>query len=331
MGEESPSAAERVARLWTARSKRIAAATFIAKLLIVIGTGGVTFYQVATAGDPRLLDPGKMAGIFATTLIFLAALFLLSVDHDATEALGAAKEAVDEAGELIQALSAFDQFAEAYNSASYLYVAMLQMGNALESMAQTNLSDDEIAATLLDVARRSLSIAMRFDYSDHTTICIYRADRQTGARDILRLVAHSRTLECTLEEARSWPVGVGVAGIAYAKEDEVIIPDMSASDLGTVLDLGRSKPEDEDLYRSMVAVPVLVGPQQECWGVVLASSDQENHFPLDDVEGDAAEGVRALAAMLAAGIARRYTAAPPEAPVASGAGGASEAGEQAGR
>ena len=331
MGEESPSAAARVARLWTARSKRVAAATLIAKLLIVIGTGGVTFYQVATAGDPRLIDLSKVAGIFATTLIFLAALFLLGVDHDATEALSAAKEAVDEAGELLQALSAFDEVAEAYNSASYLYVAMLQMGNALESMAHANLSDDEIAATLLDVAKRSLSIAMRFDYSDHTTICIYRADRQAGERDILRLVAHSRTLECTLEEARSWPIGVGVAGIAYANEDEVIIPDMAASDLGTVLDLGRSKPEDEDLYRSMVAVPVLVGPAQDCWGVVLASSDQENHFPLDDVEGDAAEGVRALAAMLAAGLARRYTAAPPDATVASGTGGLPETGDETGR
>jgi hypothetical protein len=61
------------------------------------------------------------------------------------------------------------------------------------------------------------------------------------------------------------------------------------------------RPGDDQRYRSVAAVPILLGSTGEPWGVTIASSSVPGQFsPADGSEGwEHAEAVRILAGMLA--------------------------------
>jgi len=74
---------------------------------------------------------------------------------------------------------------------------------------------------------------------------------------------------------------------------------MNAIEIGTLY-RDMSKPEDADRYKSIAAVPVLLAPNQEPWGVVVGTSDRPNHFSVgpDRPGVQTVEAVRALAGMV---------------------------------
>lgn len=146
---------------------------------------------------------------------------------------------------------------------------------------------------------------MGFEISDMWTICVYRAEpNASGGRDSLRCVAHNRAIQCEISEARVWDEGVGVSGISYANQREIIVPDLSSANLGSMFNLaGGARPYDGDRYRSIVCVPVVIHGQGKPWGVVVATSDRVNHFNTDEDGGPKAiEPARLLAAMVALAV-----------------------------
>lgn len=110
-----------------------------------------------------------------------------------------------------------------------------------------------------------------------------------------------------MEDARAWPEGVGAAGQAFSTGKEIIVPDMTSNDLGTVyeLDPGMQRDYDGDRYKSLAAVPVKVdGDGSAPWGVVIGTNDVSHHFQVDRSPSvRPVETVRALAGMVALGIA----------------------------
>ena len=115
-------------------------------------------------------------------------------------------------------------------------------------------------------------------------------------------MAHVRSEPCELKNARPWREGVGVGGVAVAKNDEVVVPDLDDPAVGTAfrLDKNMVKDQDRDRYKSICAVPVAVGHAERPWGVVIATSNVPSHFGA--VGGEVVEfeeAVRALAGLVA--------------------------------
>lgn len=121
---------------------------------------------------------------------------------------------------------------------------------------------------------------------------------------ILHCIAHLRKIPCDLSEARPWPEGVGVAGIAYSMNHEIIIEDMSSPDALAMFDLRSfSRSYDKERYASMAAVPITIGSNPKPWGVAVVTSDQRSHFSNEPSYGVAtAEPIRAIAAMTALAV-----------------------------
>ncbi|MDF2621226.1 MAG: hypothetical protein K0S00_3885 [Xanthobacteraceae bacterium] len=179
----------------------------------------------------------------------------------------------------------------------------MSMRGAVERIVD-NISVDEIKACelLLEVSDRSLAISLGLSIADHYTICIYISEKDSDGRDVLRCVAHRRTVDCPIEEARKWPSGVGVAGAALARGVEVVVPDLTAQGIGTLYS-HLQKPADGERYRSIVAVPIILDDPRAPWGVAVGTSDVPGHFSVGDWAGlQTAEPIRALAGMAALAV-----------------------------
>ena len=138
---------------------------------------------------------------------------------------------------------------------------------------------------------------------DFWTVCIYELICE---RRELRCIAHQRSVDCSIENARLWPVGVGIGGIAAARKVAVVCPDLYARDAGTALHLAEEMAEkdtDREHYRSMMAVPIMVGPENNLWGVVVATSSKPSHFGGKALGLEPEETVRALAGIVALAVA----------------------------
>ncbi len=144
---------------------------------------------------------------------------------------------------------------------------------------------------------------MGYQTSEHYTLCVYRTTVTNKSEKVLRCIAHTRTVNCALSEARQWPTGVGVAGAALARGNEIVVPDMNAIQIGSLY-AGIEKDYDAERYRSIAAVPILAAGHNDAWGVVVGTSDRVEHFKvgLDQTGVQTVEAVRALAAMAALAV-----------------------------
>jgi GAF domain-containing protein len=108
--------------------------------------------------------------------------------------------------------------------------------------------------------------------------------------------------------------------VAYSKANEIIIPDMFAPELGNAFELGdKARPYDRERYRSMAAIPIVVGGGTAPWGAAIATSSRPGHFHDEHVDGVAtAEPIRAIAAMTA--LAVKALTKLPNSPVISPGG-----------
>lgn len=194
-----------------------------------------------------------------------------------------------------------------------LYFAYGAARNVLErSIAAHLLDEQKLIADMLLTMRLELRIALGFR-TDHTwTIVVYRSELdKSDGYNYLRCIAHDRSIECDMGKARRWREGIGVAGMALAKNDEIVAPDILEPAAVSLFSLNGDWVRKEDLnrYRSMFAVPILVGTDTRPWGVVLASCSDPGHFlsPDDDIDEFGAlnnkEAVRAMAGVVALAVA----------------------------
>jgi hypothetical protein len=306
---------EKVSRLFEARAKRFKRASLFVKIVLVgIASAVVSAMQFLQIPEEGVLSAPQAIGLVASAIVLIGVLFVLITEEDSSEELATARTAVEEvrtANDLYEAITVYEDVNE---RALQLYQSMIAMRRIIEIAVVAGRSVAETVTSLMEVTERSLPIALGLQQSDQWTICVYKAEPnpETG-RDELQCIAHNRAIRCGIGEARSWPEGVGVSGIAYVNNSEVIVPNMHSSGLGSVFNLGdRAKGYDQDRYRSLAAVPVQVDDRDKPWGVVIATNDRYDHFTLDDEEGPTTtEPVRALAGMVALAVAVcRGSAAP---------------------
>lgn len=282
------------------------------KITLIIG--GAATVAVALAVDiahaNNEVSGWTIAGVAGAALVAIGSAFDAIRETDAAKALVAADRAMEETRvrqqELDDRIQESKRFDKAVDRGLDLYIAMDAMRGAIEqSLDLHDVPVPTIIQTCLSAATNSLVGAFDFDIKDVWTICIFMARRDTeSGKTVLSCVAHLRKIPCDLSEARVWPEGVGVAGIAYSMNHEIIISDMSSPDAIAMFDLQLlARTYDKVRYASMAAVPINVGSNARPWGVAVVTSDRASHFSREPSYGVAtAEPIRAVAAMAALAV-----------------------------
>ncbi len=299
---------------FTSKAKRVASATRFVKLVLIYG-GAVISACVALFPNGFVwpVTGVQLTGLLGAALVALGGYFI-TFTEDSAEVLNDAQQALFEAEEAESAANEAQQFAYEYEEASIrltaLYTALSAARGLLERAACTGFDREVmLVKACMDVMRRDLRVALGFDQSDTWTICIYqRLNGEAGDPAFLKCVAHDRTVDCHIDDARTWKEGVGVGGMALAKDSEVVAPDIldpAAISLFQLSD-GLVSAVDRDRYRSLVAVPIHVGTDKWPWGVVVASSNRSDHFGYETEHGgvQSEEGARALAGIVALAVAQ---------------------------
>lgn len=302
---------ESVAKCFAERAKKQASALLILKVTVVIFSCAAGMAQFMTVDEGKPWSTANFVGIGASIIVALAGLFFAIADRDASDELELARQAVvranDAERELVESIQEFnniDVYLDGQKRSNNLYQAMMSLRGAIERIiGNASITEDKACQLLLEVSERSIEIALGVSTGDHFTVCIYSAKQDADKKTILKCVAHFRALPCALEDARVWPIGVGVGGAAFARGTEVIVPDLQAEGVGTLYAFP-NKEGDVERYRSIVAVPVIIDEVSEPWGVVVGTSDVPRHFSIGTNPGgvQTAEPIRALAAMAALAV-----------------------------
>lgn len=295
-------------------AKAVARATKIAKgVLILVGAlvaGAAQFWTWPRGQAPSV---EQVIGIAACTAVFIGGLFVASTESDAAEAIEVATKALDAARESQAQFDSVNELFESYERLAQTYQICLSLRGMIEQGSIGTVGDtSEVIRTMFEQVVRELVIAAGFAQADRWTLGIYRATPTPGSeRATLKCIAHDRAIKCSVNDARAWPEGVGIAGIAYTNAREIVVPDLRAEGMAAVFgpkDLVREY--DAERYVSMVAVPIMVAGYEKPWGVVNATSDRAGHFSANSAPGfKPDEPIRALAAFVAMAVANLDAAA----------------------
>lgn len=290
------------------------AALFVKAGLIGVGSAFATIAQFMQFG-PDGPTAWQLIGIVASVIVAIGAAFVVLTEDDASKEMLVAHEALEKAREIQEESERYRENEKAIERAVNLYSAISIMRGALERATVNKRVPDDVIVAMMDLAARNLPIAMGFQQSDQWTICMYKAVQQPSGKYLLQCIAQDRAIKCSTADARSWPEGVGVAGISFSNAREVIVPDLQAHEFGSVFNVGsHERTYDSSRYRAIVAVPVLVDKQKIPWGVAVATSDRPYHFYQYAEPGiKTFEAVRALAAMAALAVAiQQWMPEPPQ-------------------
>jgi GAF domain-containing protein len=287
------------------RANKTKKASLVVKVgLIAIGSAFVAIAQFAQFGEDGPTG-WQIAGILAAVVVAIGAVFVVLTEDDAPKEMNIAQRAVEAARQIEEEYSEFTESQLQLEMAINIYTAIKLMREVIERTVVQGTRSDDIVRLMFEVADRNIPISVGFEQADQWTICAYRALPIANGRMELKCIAHDRAVKCSIDEARTWEEGIGVAGICYSNAVEIIVPDMQAADIGSVFNIGgRSRNYDASRYRSIIAVPISIGQQERPWGVVTATSDRPFHFSPEDAPGiKTSEGVRSLAGMIALAIA----------------------------
>jgi len=298
-----------IASAFESYSRALFWASKFVKVVLIIGGAAVAAIALSidiahAAGE---VSPWTIAGIAGASLVAVGSIFDAIKERDAAPALVLAAQAINAADERQAELNEFVQengrFDRAVTRGLNLYSALDVMRGAIEqSLDLGGVPIGNVVQTCLDAANTSLLGAFDFAVTDIWTICIFmaQATAESGKME-LRCIAHLRKIPCDITDARVWKEGVGVAGIAYSMNKEIIIEDMSSQ--GHLFMGAQSRSYDEQRYASMVAVPITVGKNPKPWGVAVVTSDRLGHFERGPSYGiSTAEPIRAIAGMTALAV-----------------------------
>lgn len=306
--------------------KRLAAAGRFARTLrVFFWTGAAAIAgicQYTTWPETGNPTTSQVVGIAATLVVFLFAVASIFGDKDVTDEVSSALKAQASAEASREELEETRRLWPDIERLVALFQVQSLFRDHAETAAATRMTDEaKLTSTMLTLVKRQLPAAAGLDYADMWTICLYRADQIAGdCRFELRAVEHLRAIECDLKDARIWPEGQGVAGLALSTASEILIEDLQSGPARAIFkSSGTERDYDDERYRSIVAVPIYVQGASRPWGVVTGTSSRVGHFNHAHEDGlknvDAIRAVARYSALLVA-IARNVD--PASASVAAG-------------
>ncbi len=301
----------RLRSVW--RSTRLFRAIFFAFAAAIAGAA-----QFVTWEPTETPTTAQVVGICATVVVFLAALVAVISEKDSVREIELAQRAVGQAETLRERLEETARLWPNVDRMVALHQANSLFRDTLESACVAMVGDErQLLSGMTTLVERQLPAAAGFSYADQWTICLYKALPASGdCRFELHLVEHLRAIKCDKSTARIWQEGKGVAGVAFSNASEIMIEDLASDAARAVFKpSGMERNYDDDRYRSMVAVPILVQGDARPWGIVAATSDTVGHFNPDAEQGlKPVEAIRSFAkyaALAVAMIQARERAANP--------------------
>lgn len=290
-------------------AKRTARASAAVKMLMI--AGGSALATAAQFAEFDLSGPSviQVIGIASSIIVLIGSVFVLFTENNYIDDLILARNAIEHArhveSEMNEVLSKIHD--EHADSSTSLYIIMAAMRVVTEQVLVNRARDPAtIADTLFQSVKSTLPVAMRFRMSDRWAVCVYQAVRDDEGRVLMRCIAHLRSIEKPISQARSWPEGIGVAGQSYSLCREISVNSGGGmlSRKTYPLPVELSRVYDNDRHRSIAAVPIIVGSDVKPWGVVASSCDVSEHFPDVDQPGiQTIEAMRALSGMIALSVA----------------------------
>ena len=311
MGEELEIVKEKLSSAFSRKSKIVWSSTRFVKIgMVLLGSLLAAAFELFNNGFSLPLTVGQVGALFGCFLAFSGGVYVAVTDEDTTDVLETARRATELAGNqeltIREILELSYEYEDAIEQLTSLYTFMsVTRGTIERAVSQSHSDVKDVIQICLDAAQKSLLIASGFGVNEIWTICVYKAEGASAEKK-LRLIAHYRSEQCEIENARTWRPGVGVGGVAFAKNDEVVVPDLDDPATGSAfrLDKNTMKEQDRERYKSLFAVPVQVGGDEDPWGVVMATSNVSQHFGKKEQHGVAPEeAVRALAGIVALAVA----------------------------
>lgn len=312
MGDLIANLSDSLNTAFTEKAKTVWKSTRFVKIaLILAGSFLATAFALFSNGFSWPLSIPQFGGLIGGLLAFAGGIYVVITDEDPTETLDKARQALEAAKSFElqkrEILELAYEYEEAIEQLVSLYtVVSVARGTIERAVLEAHRDTELVIKTCLETTKRHLHISLNFGSNEIWTICVYKAvESDTDGERELELIAHDRSVDCDIKNARPWKLGVGVGGVAFAKNDEVVAPDLDDPAVGTVFRLEKAlkKEEDGERYKSMFAVPVQVGPDVEPWGVVIATSNVPYHFGKNDHQGvEPEEAVRALSGVVALAV-----------------------------
>lgn len=299
--------ANEVAAAFLKRASRMRATSRFIQLVMLVGAACVGAVAQFTEFDATGPSAWQIAGITSALIVAMGAGFIAITDEDASTELALARNALDAARDAQERFEDLGKIIFELDKAIELHrVAILTRGVIEQSTRQPGVTESDLISAMLEACERSIPIAMGMAQADRWTFCVYKADDEVSGEVMLSCIAHARAIKCDVSSARRWPAGTGLVGSAYSNRSEAVVEDLQVPSLKAVFGTAANvqKPDDSNLYRAMVAVPVLVAGMERPWGVVTATNDRPGHFsPEPDLGIDPSETVRTMAMMIELAVA----------------------------
>lgn len=284
--------------------RSVRATKFVKAMLSLLGGTAVAVAGAFLDGFTWPLSPAAVVIICGSLAVVISGIFELIDAEPPAQILDTARKAIDRArdhqDEKNQAIDALNDYHTATERLTSLYLAALSCRGVIEQATDAKQTDIvKSVEVILESCSVDLRVAMNIPQKDHWTVCVYQTLNGEKGR-YLQCVAADRRVKCSHENARQWPEGIGIGGVALARRDEVIVPDVWDVATGSVFQPqeGANKPHDQERYRSMCAIPIMVGNNIVPWGVVVATSSTTGLFGQGGVV-DEVEAIRMLSAFCA--------------------------------
>lgn len=232
----------------------------------------------------------NMAQGLLLVFAFVCGVSLLFTDASNAKLLVEADKALEYADEVTELADEFvDDLEESTSQlvrAQIVYDTTTAFANAVDQALIGPLDEDQrikLLYTLLEVLIRNKNELFGMG-DEQWNFAVYEWD---DAKQLLVCRACRRMSKAD-EEAhhRDWAKGQGQVGKTFHDRRRFICPDGHDPKLDQYFTApnGQTRASDKDKYRSIAAFPVMLTPNSEPTGVVIASSDQPNRFDFSNAE-----------------------------------------------
>lgn len=285
-------------------SARISHVESLRPIFGFVAVGGALVLAISRLlADPLGLALAILGGVTAAT----GGAIVVVLDFKKLEISQDAKDAHRTADESIQALAASQSVLEAERAARSQAATLDRkrlarieatrlMIESLEAALLRNADTRLAAQQLLMNSSASLRNAIDYQTSDFLTFTIFRKTK-AGRGEVMRPIAREWTdARETTTLGRQWKRGEGFTGYLWSlaqdnREASVVEPDTQKPE-AQKYKVNTADARRESRYRSVASFPILVGRDNEIWGVVTATSDRAGVF---DHQGDLArQGVETV-------------------------------------
>lgn len=247
---------------------------------------------------------GAVVGSAGGALVVLMDFKKLEISQDAKDAHRTADEAIqalatkalelDAATALAEEAVLFDRKRLARIEATRLMIESVEAAFLSSADAQRS------AMLLLQNAIFSLRNAVDYRAGDFLTFTIFQKVKR-GRVELMQPIAREWTdVREAANLGRSWKRGEGFTGSLWSlahdnRKASVVEPDTQKPEAHRYK-VDSADPERERRYRSVASFPILVGRENEIWGVVTATSDRPGVFDhTGDLARQSVETVRDIA------------------------------------